>query len=81
MSARCCCKCGALHGVGRRECRPYGPGGADICFACATGDPVLEAEAKRNFGARLAAAEAQSPMRVAVLDGDGVSPMPRPEKN
>jgi hypothetical protein len=32
------------------ELRPYGPGGKNVCFACAMKD---EEEAKRQFSARL----------------------------
>ncbi len=36
-----------------RDLRPYGPGGATVCFPCATGTPEREAAAKAAFGAQL----------------------------
>lgn len=54
MSGRVACHyCGA-----GEDLRPYGPGGAMVCFPCATATPEREAEAKGAFGALLGAAEA-----------------------
>jgi hypothetical protein len=30
-----CCHCGCKNGTGPDELRPYGPGGAWVCFRCA----------------------------------------------
>ncbi len=52
--------------------RPYGPGGAPICFPCMKSDPEREREAERNFGALLNAALAASPDgAVAIGTPDG----------
>lgn len=50
--------------------RPYGPGGADICFPCMKADPEREAEALRNLGVQLEAAAAMSPIGVAIIGPD-----------
>lgn len=50
-----------------RELRPYGPGGASICFPCMKSDPEREREAERNFGALLGAAMAVSPVGSAAI--------------
>lgn len=47
-----CTLCGKL-----AELRPYGPGGARICYACAMGTPEMRAEAERRLKARFATAE------------------------
>lgn len=39
-----CTECGTL-----AECRPYGKGGAQICFDCATSSPEKEARAASAF--------------------------------
>lgn len=43
-----CCYCGTS-----RDLRPYGPGGAPLCFGCMKATPEREAEAKRQFGGML----------------------------
>ena len=59
-----CYRCGRPHGVGKRECRPYGPGGALLCAGCMFGedgakpDAAVQAEARRQFTARAGAIEA-----------------------
>lgn len=59
-----CYLCGRPPGVGKRECRPYGPGGALLCAGCMFGDddtppdPEVQAEASRQFAARTDAIEA-----------------------
>jgi hypothetical protein len=35
------------------ECRPYGKGGAQICFDCAMATPESKAEAERQMAQRL----------------------------
>ena len=46
---RTCSCCGQLEGTGKREIRPYGKDGADICFECMTSDPEKEMEARKQF--------------------------------
>lgn len=48
-----CALCNAVE-----ETRPYGPGGAEVCFACGMKD---EAETARQFEARLQRAASGSP--------------------
>jgi hypothetical protein len=57
------------------ELRPYGPGGAPICFECATATPEREAQADAAFGALLSANEAVSPVGVAMI-GASDGPVP-----
>lgn len=40
-------------GTTEKELRPYGPGGSNVCFPCATATPEREASAKSAFGALL----------------------------
>lgn len=40
-----------------KELRPYGPGGASVCFDCMTATPEREAQAQAAFGVQLEAAE------------------------
>jgi hypothetical protein len=62
VTSRVCCVCGhaelpkALDPIGDSELRPYGPGSAPICFACAM-RPENRAETDRQFDQQLAAAE------------------------
>ena len=70
--------------VGKRELRPYGPGGADICAGCMFGeggrapDPEIQAEAARQCGAAMdgVVATGHAPMVGAGFD-DG--PLPAPD--
>jgi hypothetical protein len=61
MTQRSCYKCGESEGPGKRELRPYGPGGKDVCAGCMFGengkepDPAVREEAERQLGARLLA--------------------------
>jgi len=80
---RQCCTCGraedhTLNDRGKQtvELRPYGPGGADICFQCAFATPSAEAQTKHSFGAILEATEAISPTGVAVIGADTNGPQP-----
>ena len=41
-----------------RELRPYGPGGSNICYPCATETPERETAVDRAFGALLDATAA-----------------------
>ena len=50
------------------DVRPYGPGGAWVCFPCAMATPEREAQIEAAFGALLDAAGAVSPLGVAVID-------------
>lgn len=51
------------------DLRPYGPGGAMVCFGCAMATPEREAETGRNFEVQLEASEAMSPHGITVIDG------------
>jgi hypothetical protein len=57
---------------GRHDLRPYGPGGAPICYDCAT-RPEHEAAANAQFHALMDAAEATAAQdgKVIVLSTDG----------
>lgn len=58
------------------DLRPYGPGGALVCFDCATATPERERATGAAFGAQLEAAEAMSPYGTAVIGGsDGPNPL------
>lgn len=48
---KCSC-CGQLEGPGKREIRPYGKDGADICFECMTSSTENEQEARKQFAKR-----------------------------
>lgn len=37
MKTRTCYKCHQPEGIGKRELRPYGPEGADVCAGCVFG--------------------------------------------
>lgn len=58
-----------------RELRPYGPGGSDVCFPCATATPERDAAAKAAFGALLDGAEAISTTGVVAI-GEQSGPRP-----
>ena len=64
-----CCYCGSTE----RELRPYGPGGADICFPCATETPEREEAAKGVFGTLL---DANSAISDIVQIGTPEGPVP-----
>ena len=57
-SDRRCHRCGRPGGPGKRELRPYGPGGQDVCAGCVFGEngsgPNADAlaEATRQLGTR-----------------------------
>lgn len=84
-STSVCCVCGRApdrtlneRGKFTVELRPYGPGGAPICFECATATPEAEAQIKGAFGALLDAAQAASPTGTAVIGhghDDGPDPL------
>lgn len=61
-----CCHCGPTS----RELRPYGPGGADICFPCMKKDPKREKAARAELGKLF---DAAGP--VAVLTPRGPKPL------
>lgn len=72
MSQRGTCHvCGST----TRELRPYGAGGAPICFPCMTESPEREAEAGRQFGGRLGIAAAADPHGVVAIGSD-MPPVP-----
>lgn len=60
-----CYDCGA-----DKECRPYGPGGAMVCFACAFSTPERKRETEQAFVTQL---DACGPVAVA---GDEAGPYP-----
>lgn len=76
--AKVCCVCSRPEQPvdqdprGRHDLRPYGPGGAPICFECAT-RPEHEAAAWAQFHALMDAAEdtAAQGGKVVVLSTDG----------
>jgi len=45
---RTCSVCGL-----ERECRPYGEGGADVCYACATATPESRRVAEEHMARRI----------------------------
>lgn len=64
---RVCHYCGSTD----RELRPYGPGGAFVCFPCVTATPEREQAAARAFGALLEAvgAASQAPVQIGLEEG------------
>ncbi len=69
MSAECFYGCGTT-----ADLRPYGPGGAPVCFPCATATPERNQAAQGAFGALLDANAAVSPVGVAAITDDGLRP-------
>lgn len=75
-----CCDCGRTHnfpaapGTVKVELRPYGPGGAPICYECAFATPEREKQAEGAFGALLQANAAVSPVGVAAITDRGLVP-------
>lgn len=56
--ARFCMYCLKPGGIGKRELRPYGPGGRDVCAECVfDGPPEREQEAKQQLSMRLLTSE------------------------
>lgn len=60
----------------RADLRPYGPGGAYVCFPCIKSSPEREQAAKNAFGALLDANEI--PTGVTILTEDGPEPFTPP---
>ncbi|WKK11951.1 hypothetical protein QYN14_25730 [Rhodococcus ruber] len=58
-----------------KDLRPYGPGGAWVCFPCAMATPEREAQAEAAFGALLDGAEAISPAGIVAI-GEQSGPRP-----
>jgi len=56
MTTRVCSVCGELEGPGESECRPYGKGGALVCFTCGMQD-ILTTQSE--YGRRLEQAVAK----------------------
>jgi len=77
-----CYKCGKDEVKGtRKELRPYGPGGQNTCFECATADPETEKACGDEFQKRLN--EALKSSKLILLDDDGPVPiviLPREKK-
>jgi hypothetical protein len=83
-STETCCACGQAElsdredSYGRTELRPYGPGGALICYECAM-KPANRATVDQQFDAALSAAEDASIAdggRVAHVELTRRGPMP-----
>lgn len=68
-----CCYCNRAEGECGAELRPYGPGGAWLCFDCMTASPDREAEAARQFHAQVDAAGQGSDV---VVIGEQTGPRP-----
>ena len=66
-----CCHCGTTDA----ELRPYGPGGAPICFPCIKSTPEREEAAHNALGALMEAAGAASPDGIIVI-GTEAGPIP-----
>lgn len=60
-------------GCADKETRPYGPGGSDVCFPCATETPEREQAAERAFGALIEGTAVLSPI-VAIGTDEGPQP-------
>ena len=77
-----CHYCGLLTGqVDPRgkpvEMRPYGPGGAWVCFGCAMATPEREKETESNLGAAM---DAAGPVAlIDTRDNFGVRPFRKPK--
>lgn len=75
-----CCDCErqnnfpAAPGTKQVELRPYGPGGAPICYECAFATPEREKQAERAFGTLLQGNQAISPAGIAALTDKGLIP-------
>lgn len=52
-----------------KDLRPYGPGGADVCFPCGTATPEREDDAKRAYLTLLDAAETFGPVMIGTEQG------------
>jgi hypothetical protein len=83
MTGAVCCACGRAtdrtldeRGKMKVELRPYGPGGADICFQCAMATPETEAQTASAFAALLESNEAISPTGGTILTSEGPVPLP-----
>ena len=75
MSTHACYYCGPTE----EELRPYGPGGATICFPCMMAVPEREAEAAKNFHTLCEAAGTISGI-VGIGSEDGPMPFVPEEK-
>lgn len=58
-----------------KDLRPYGPGGAWVCFPCGTATPEREAQAEAAFGALLDANAEISHSGIVVI-GEESGPRP-----
>lgn len=70
MSDTGCCYCGTT----TDELRPYGPGGALVCYPCGHATPERRAETEAAMAAVFGAAEAASPLGGVVLTEGGPNP-------
>lgn len=79
MMKRKCIYCNQPGGVGKRELRPYGPGGSDVCAGCVfDGPPERKIEAEKQFAARLMCPDT---MILDDREQAGPRPMTAREKN
>ena len=60
-----CCHCGTTE-----QLRPYGPGGAPICFACAQASPERKAETEAAMAAIFNASAAMSDIGAVLLHSE-----------
>lgn len=71
MSADGCHYCGT-----RDSTRPYGPGGARVCWDCAHETPEREVQTAAAMAAQYEAAKAMSPVGSVILGGaNGYEPL------
>ena len=76
--SRKCMHCDKPGGVGKRELRPYGPGGRDVCAGCVfDGPPERLKQAEQEIGKRLLTAE---PLLLDEREQVGPRPMTPAEK-
>jgi len=72
----CGCEAAACHYCGTTEqLRPYGPGGAPLCFPCMKATPERDKAAGDAFGAIINANEAISPVGATLLTETGIGPL------
>ena len=69
---RACCYCGT-----GEELRPYGPGGALVCYGCASATPERRAEVDRHINAAFDLAQRLSPKFALIVDEHGMRLVPR----
>lgn len=78
---RRCHYCQRPAGRGHHELRPYGPGGASVCFACVKRDPAIEAQVTQEYLRRLDEAAAVTGQAVLTPDGPVAFVVPGPSES